>query len=201
MAGRRVGTSWKALDMGGKAGVISAVVATLTAAAGVGTWAWSHRPADLTQPGQPREEQPAARTETPLSSLTRLGGAAAGLPAALRDRGYTDPLVIACPSNRTGEQSSELTFETDGRFVTFTATVSGWSEQGGSDAFQVTGSTTTVQPDDSRTSTAAGSVTAAMNGERRTLTVDVEGTDELTIGLVCHRTGGYAVLDDPHLTD
>jgi hypothetical protein len=198
--------------------VISAVLAALTALAGGGSWAWqqlsepdsttgagtaSAAPsAPAASPGPepttattPAGTAPAAGPGTPLDTITRIGGAVAALPDEVAATDYARPVVVACPSNDTGDQARTLTYDLDRRFRTFTATVSGWAEARDPDPIEVRIYTKTRQPDDTFRTVEAAAQRSIVNQAGQALSAKVTGADHLLVEVACHRPGGVVILD------
>ncbi|WP_433719981.1 hypothetical protein ACQP2Y_34000 [Actinoplanes sp. CA-051413] len=202
--------------MGDKAGVISAVIAAITALAAGGNWAWQHfsgpddkaasstsattPPAptagpNTSPPGGTTSPAPAAGAGTPLDTLDRIGGAVVALPDGVTAADYSRPMAIECPSNNTGDQTRTLTYELDRRFRTFTATVSGWAETRDPDPIQVTVYKKTRQKDDTFSTLEVGGQQAVVNAPGRALSAKVTGADQLLVEVRCQRPDGIVILD------
>ncbi|MGW4942687.1 hypothetical protein ACWEOZ_14010 [Actinoplanes sp. NPDC004185] len=206
--------------MGDKAGVISAVIAAVTALAAGGNWAWQHfsGPDDqvvsgtattapaippATPPARSDTSPPAGTTVTPpgtgagtpLDSLDRIGGTVVALPDGVTAADYTRPVAVECPSNNTGDQTRTLTYELDRRFRTFAATVSGWAETRKADPVEVRVYTKTRQKDDTFRTLEAGVQGGVVNEPGRALSAKVTGADQLLVEVRCQRPDGIVILD------
>ncbi|MFI7547792.1 hypothetical protein [Actinoplanes sp. NPDC049599] len=204
---------WRALNMGDKAGVISAVLAALTAVAAGGSWAWKQTTGPEDKPATPAAPTaapaanaplttaptgtapPVVSAGTPLDTVSRVGGEVTALPDELTAADYSRPVVVECPSNETGDQARTLTYDLDRRFRTFTATVSGWAETRNADPVEVRVYTKIRQPDDTFRTLEVGVQQSVVNEAGRALSAKVTGTDQLLVEVACHRPGGVVILD------
>jgi hypothetical protein len=205
--------------MGDKAGVISAVLATVTALAAGGNWAWQQfsgpddkavATAATTAPAAPpagsptgppagtaptAAPTPGAVAGTPLDTLNRTGGAVVALPDEVTAADYSRPLAVECPSNNTGDQTRTLTYDLDRRFRTFTATVSGWADTRDPDPVRVTVYKKTRQKDDTFSTLEVGVQQVVVNEPGGALSAKVTGADQLLVEVRCQQPEGIVVLD------
>jgi hypothetical protein len=206
---------WRALNMGDKAGVISAVIAAVTAIAAGGSWAWQQTsgpdgktpastpttPTAAPAANAPLPTAPAGTAPppvvagTPLDTVSRIGGEVAALPDDLTVADYSRPITVECPSNETGDLTRTLTYDLDRRFRTFTATVSGWAETKNADPVEVRVYTKIRQQDDTFRTVEVGVQQSVVNEPGRALSAKVAGTDQLLVEIGCHRPGGVVILD------
>jgi hypothetical protein len=126
------------------------------------------------------------------------------VPRQIRGKeGYAShPLAIRCPSNRTGDQSSDVTFLLRGRYVQFDVTVrpyypSGVDQQS---VTYVTVLTDTRQIDNTLTSNEVTSQTHATPLSPKPLSAAVDKAEKLTLRVQCEDPTGTIVLTDARVT-
>lgn len=150
--------------------------------------------------------------QSPAATVTYLDGivpqAAGGnivpLPRNLRDRaGFAShPLVIHCPTNETGDATSNVTFTLNGRYVRVDATVRPYYPDD-ADQQSVTHVLADVgirEIDAEMTTQQAGAQQRATPGSPAPLTAVVEHAQELTLKVACDDPRGLVVLTDARLT-
>lgn len=155
---------------------------------------------------------PTAAGKSPAATVTYLDGivpqAAGGnivpLPRNLRDRvGFAShPLVIHCPTNETGDESSNVTFTLNGRYVRLDATVRPYYPDD-ADQQSVTHVLADVgirEIDAEMTTRQAGAQQRATPNSPAPLAAVVEHAQELTLKVACDDPRGLVVLTDARLT-
>jgi hypothetical protein len=223
---------WRSLDLAGKAGVVSAWLAALSAVIAVLAWVLPRTNSDASDKADASQGQsaptvgdpvqhgsattaptaPTAAGQSPAATVTYLDGivpkAAGGnivpLPRNLRDRaGFAShPLVIHCPTNETGDETSNVTFTLNGRYVRVDATVWPYYPDD-ADQQSVTHVLADVgirEIDAEMTTQQAGVQQRATPGSPAPLTAVVERAQELTLKVACDDPRGLVVLTDARLT-
>jgi hypothetical protein len=221
---------WRNLDLAGKAGVISAWLAAISAVIAILAWLVPKAASDrrngqdhvqglpqavpqndaLTAGGS--TPPPATAPQLPAVSVSYLDGitpqAAGGnivpLPRALRgEPAYAShPLVIRCPSNETGDTTSNVTYALNGHYLQVDATVRPYYPAG-ADQQSVTYVLADIgvrEVDAEMTTRQAGAQQRANPRSPQPLTADVDGAQELTLKVACDDPRGYVVLTDARLT-
>lgn len=218
--------SWHRLDIAGKAGVISAWLTAVSAVIALLAWWLPQTPPEVPMdvdrnPAAPQggptptpvmTTEPASVPSNGVTTVSYLDGMtpqAAGsnivtLPRALRGSAdySSHPLVIHCPSNETGDDTSNVTYLLGGRYLRLDMTVRPYYPP---DADQR--SVTFVLADVGVREIDAEMTTRQVGAQKRAtpsapgqLTADVEGAQELTLKIACDDPRGLVVLTEARLT-
>lgn len=215
--------SRKRWDAGVRAGVISAVVGFLALVVAVLAWLWPQQPGGtpaVTASGPAAAPGTAARA---ASSATPTGGDPAvsyldngsfppetgrsdvvEVPRAIRGKdGYAQhPVAIKCPTNQTGDQTSEVTYPLRGRYVQFDAIVHPYypARADQQSATYVTALIGIRQPDGSLDFTEAGTQKRARPTGPAALTATIDNAERLILRVECGNPAGTVVLTEARLT-
>jgi hypothetical protein len=132
------------------------------------------------------------------------GDRLAELPRKLRGgASYTDhPLAIRCPSNQTGDESSDVTYALRGHYVSFDATVRPYyptsaDQRSATYVYAIAGIT---QRDGDLSTAIVGQQLRASPTTPAAMSADVDGAQELTLRVKCSDPDGIVVLTDARLT-
>ena len=215
------------MDTAQKAGVVSAWFTAVSAIIALLAW-WLPRPPDESpkepdpKPAVPQGDlpSPVLTTATPAPGTSAAGAAvtylddmvpqAAGrnivtLPRALRGKAEysSHPLVIQCPSNQTGDETSNITFLLNGRYLRLDMEVRPYypPEADQRSVTHVIAYIGVPEIDRERTTREAGSQKGATPFTPGPLAADVEGAEELTLKVACEDPRGVVVLTAARLTD
>lgn len=104
------------------------------------------------------------------------------------------------PSNHTGDELRRVTYRLDGRYRSFTTTVTGRAATREPDTVRLAVFTNTLQADGTMVRTPQGAHTAVVNAAGGVLTVRVSRAQELELEIGCERPHALVVLSDPRLT-
>ncbi|GAA2660152.1 hypothetical protein [Paractinoplanes durhamensis] len=126
------------------------------------------------------------------------------VPRQIRGKdGYAShPLAIRCPSNQTGDQSSDVTFLVRGRYVQFDATVRPYYPAGADQqsVTHVTLLTDTRERDNTLTTTEVTTQTRATPTAPKALSAAIDRAEKLTLRVRCEDPAGTIVLTDSRVT-
>ena len=216
----------KRWDAGIRAGVISAVVGFLALIVAVLAWLWPQQPGGTPTATVSRSATAPGTATKAIDSATPTRATGGGpamsylnngnfppetggsdvvqVPRAIRSKaGYTShPVAIKCPTNQTGDQTSEVTYLLRGRYVQFDATVHPYYPVGTDQqsATYVTALIGIRQPDDSLDFTEAGNQKRANPTGPAGLTATVDNAEKLILRVECGNPAGTVVLTDARLT-
>lgn len=219
----------KRWDAGIRAGVISAVIGFLALVVAVFAWLWPQQPGGtpaatgggpgtgpgtVTTPGAATEPVESAESVAGPPAATYLDSAgfppeAGGsdvveVPRLIRGRaGYSShPVAIRCPTNQTGDQTSEVTYLLRGRYVQFDATVHPYypADSDQRAATYVTALIGIRQSDGSLDFTEAGTQKRASPTGPAALTATIDNAEKLILRIECGNPTGTVVLTDARLT-
>jgi hypothetical protein len=137
---------------------------------------------------------------TPQSGGDRL----VQLPRPLRARApyASHPLTVTCPSNQTGDSTSEITYDLRGQYLQLDATVRPFYPDP-ADQRAVTYVTVAAryrEVDGELTTKDVGRQMAAKPGGSADLTAAFEGAQQLVLRVQCSDPDGFVVLTDARLT-
>ena len=209
-------------DLSTRATVIGTLAGVLSLGVAVAAWQWPRSPEPAPQASAPAPGRTTGVPQVPPTGGPTGGGTSpapeylAGtapesgaanlvpLPRAVRaEPAYARrALVIACPSNETGDQERSVTFALRGRHARFDAQVHPYYPPG-ADARSVTFVTVLAgarDRDATLTTTEAGTQKRAAPGSPQPLTADVEGAETLTLRVQCDDPGGVVALTEARLT-
>jgi hypothetical protein len=126
------------------------------------------------------------------------------LPRPLRTRAEyaSHPLTVTCPSNQTGDSTSEITYDLRGQYLQFDATVRPFYPDA-ADQRAVTHVTVAAryrEVDGELTTKDVGRQLAAKPGGSAGLSAAFEGAQQLVLRIRCSDPDGIIVLTDARLT-
>ncbi|MEU4240617.1 hypothetical protein [Actinoplanes sp. NPDC026619] len=126
------------------------------------------------------------------------------MPRAIRGKNdyASHSLIISCPSNQTGDQTSDVTFVLNGHYVQFDAEVHPYYPPGADQqsVTYVTARTGVRQKDTSLTTTDVARQANATSTAAKPLTATVDKAEKLTLRVQCADPGGTIVLTNARLT-
>jgi hypothetical protein len=132
-----------------------------------------------------------------LANLQPIRGHArlAQLPTELADDpSYVRSIVIACPSNQTGDQISEVTFETRNRFTTFQATLRSYRDPPDDVLIELH---VFSDPPDRDPGVPLGGTPQSFQlrvGESQPISTAIEKAYHLRLRARCEKPGGFVIL-------
>ena len=204
---------WRNLDLGQKAGVISAWLASVSAVVAVLAWLLPvPDSAPASAPATPMPAIPPPAGPSAVAAIRYLDGIApqAGaadvvpLPRELRgDPAYAShPVVIRCPSNETGDEASSVTYALNSRYWRVEATVRPYypAEADQRSVTHVLADIGVREVDGEITTRQAGAQQRARPDAPLPLTAVIEGAERLTLRVACEDSRGLVVITDARLT-
>lgn len=151
------------------------------------------------RPGSSPATGAAAATVTYLADLRPDRGQArlAELPSALSEvDGYQNSVVIACPSNQTADQISEVAYETRNRFSTLRATIRPYRDPADDVLVELQ---IFSDPPDRQPGVPAGGqpyVAQVRMGDERPIATAIDKAYYLRFRVVCEKPDGFVILTD-----
>lgn len=205
-------------DAGIRAGVISAVAAVLALIVALLAWLWPQQPGDEDKsapaasgatsptPAAPTTAKPAGAVFLNSTAFPPESGAAdlVPVPRAIRGKaGWTgNEIAIRCPTNQTGDQTSEVTYLLRGRYAQFDVTVHPYYPDGADQqaVTYVTAVAAVRTSDGGLDTTVAGTQKTATYATAADLSAPVDGAEKLTVRVECADPNGTVVLTGARLT-
>ncbi|WP_430788601.1 hypothetical protein [Actinoplanes sp. G11-F43] len=217
-------TNW---DLSLRTSVISAVCTALALIVALLAWLWPREPGGGKKDEKAAGTNPATATATATGTGTRPPAPAGGtvtpvflnssafppesgaadlveVPRAIRGKaGWTGhEIAVRCPSNQTGDSTSDVTYLLRGRYARFDVTVHPYYPED-ADRQAVTHVTAFVAVrtvDGGLDTTVAGVQKAATYTAEAGLSVSVEDAEKLTLRVECGDPNGTVVLTGARLT-
>jgi hypothetical protein len=161
-------------------------------------------PAVVVPPSTPAAPPPTAAAQY-LDELPveRGAGDLTEMPRQLRGKSeyQAHPIVLACPSNRTGDKANEVVWRLDRNYAEFHAEVRPFYPAAGEQraVTYVTAMKGVQNRDTSNDVVEAGSQKTARPGGNAPLTADLAGGDTLIVRVECQYPSGTVVLTDARL--
>ncbi|WP_127503553.1 hypothetical protein [Actinoplanes solisilvae] len=209
-------------DAGIRAGVISAIVGVLALVVALLTWLVPREPGDespanaqVTAVSQAPEPTPQSAGQPPVNTATVYltsdqfqpeSGAddLMPVPRAIKGKaGYTGhEMAVRCPTNETGDPTSEITYLLQGRYVQFDVTVHPYfPARTDQQAVTFVTALIAVRRND-------GGLDTRIAGDQKTsgpnrpagLSASVEGAEKLILRIECGNPNGTVVLTEARLT-